>query len=104
MEKVCHHQLPILAYWGIAEVLHLLHQVLNSLVAEKQYNETLSLLVRARTNPGFYPTIPLFHFPLTTRGALQEYWTMQRMIERTVYQSLSAWTWSVIPLDDWNVC
>lgn len=50
-EEDCHCELPILAYWGLAEVLHLLHQVLKTLVAEKQYKEALDLLVSAAANP-----------------------------------------------------
>lgn len=79
-EAARHRGLPILAFWGLAEVLHLLHQVLKLLVAENKYNEALALLVSVAMNPGFF-----FHSPLTTCQALQEYWTMQRMIERTVH-------------------
>lgn len=47
MEKDCHHNLPILAHWGLVELLHLLEHVLLLLVKEYYYMDALNLLVRA---------------------------------------------------------
>lgn len=70
---------PILGQWGLIEIVCVFCNVLNRLVAQCRYSEAFSLLVRAQH------TLSSSFLPYLTRwNSLQEYWTMQRMIERTV--------------------
>lgn len=73
-----HAKLPVLAQWGLAEILDHLHTVLHFLVTQDRFTEARDLLVSAQNTPcgnQFWPTACM---------GLQKYWTMQQMIKRTV--------------------